>query len=262
MTIRLKAFIQSFLFSLLIFSAGASADDLGSILKRGELNIGVSLFEPWTMKDDAGQLSGFEIDVGNKLAHDMGVEPAFKVFEWDAIIPALMNGEIDVIAGGMAITPARALKVNFSLPYADSGLHLLANTEKTKGIKSLDELNSPENIISVVSTTASEDLAKTLFHKATIKSVKTPEEAANAILEGTAHVWIAASPQPEFLVIQHPEIVDMPLSKPLLTYKAGLAVKKGNQELLNFLNSWVTSRDADEWLSATHGFWFESLDWR
>ena len=262
MTIRLKTFIQAFLLSLLIFSAGASADDLDSILKRGELNIGVSLFEPWTMKDDAGQLSGFEIDVGNKLAHDIGVKPTFVVLEWDAIIPALMNGEIDVIAGGMAITPARALKVNFSLPYADSGLILVANTEKTKEIKSLDELNSPENVISVVSTSASEDLARTLFHKATVQSAKTPEEAAKAVLDGTAHAWIAASPQPEFLVLKHPEIVDTPLSKPLLTYKAGFAVKKGDQELLNFLNSWVTSRDADEWLSATHGFWFESLDWR
>lgn len=262
MIISLKTFIRIFLLSLFVFSAGVSADDLDSIIQKGKLKIGVSLFEPWTMKDDAGQLSGFEIDVGNKLANDMGVEPEFMVFEWDAIIPALINGEIDVIAGGMAITPARALKVNFSVPYADSGLNLVTNTEKTKQIKSMDELNSPEIVISVVATTASEELARTLFHKATIESVKTPEESAKAILEGAAHAWIAASPQPEFLVLQHPKIVDMPLSKPLLTYRAGLAVKRGNQELLNFLNAWVTSRDADEWLSATHGFWFESLDWR
>ena len=73
---------------------------------------------------------------------------------------------------------------------------------------------------------------------------------------------VASSPQPEFLALQHPGTLDLPLAKPLLSYKAGLAVKKGDQEWLNFLNAWVTARSADKWLSATHKYWFDSLEWQ
>ena len=36
----------------------------------------------------------------------------------------------------------------------------------------------------------------------------------------------------------------------------------GEQEFLNYLNAWITARDAEGWLSAKHKFWFESLDWK
>jgi len=118
--------------ALLAFAvAAASADTLDNIIKSGTVRVGVALFTPWTIEDQAKQLSGFEIDVANKLAQDMGVEAKYSVYEWDDIIDALQRGEIDVIAGGMAITPARALKVNFSLPYADSGVSLITHTAKT-----------------------------------------------------------------------------------------------------------------------------------
>jgi polar amino acid transport system substrate-binding protein len=47
-----------------------------------------------------------------------------------------------------------------------------------------------------------------------------------------------------------------------MPYKAGFGIKKGEQEWLNFLNSWVIARQADMWLSASHKHWFQSLQWR
>jgi len=55
------------------------------------------------LKNKAGELIGFEIEVATKVADDMGVKPEFKVYIWEDIIPALQKGEIDVIADGMAI---------------------------------------------------------------------------------------------------------------------------------------------------------------
>ena len=40
-----------------------------------------------------------------------------------------------------------------------------------------------------------------------------------------------------------------------------LAVKKGEQQLLNFLDAWVTARQTDKWLATTRGYWFETMDW-
>lgn len=257
-----KRFFWLFIASLILVVASAQADVLGDIQKRGTMRVGVSLFTPWTIQDDAGGLSGFEIDVAKKLAEDMGVKPEYKIYIWQDIIPAVMKGEIDIIAGGMAITPERALKINFSQPYADSGISLVTNTEKTRDIKRLEELNQKTITIAVVSKTAANELASRLFNKSTIKVFDTTEEAQQAILNGEVHAWLASMPQPEFLALEHPEKVDLPLSKPVLPYKAGFGIKKGEQEWLNFLNSWVTARQADMWLSTTHKYWFQSLKWR
>jgi polar amino acid transport system substrate-binding protein len=257
-----KRFLSLFIAFLILVVATAQADVLEDILKRGTMRVGVSLFTPWTIQDEAGGLSGFEIDVANKLAKDIGVKPEYKVYVWEDIIPAVMNGEIDIIAGGMAITPARALKIDFSQPYADSGISLATNTEKTRDIKRLEELNQKAITIAVVSKTAANELASRLFNKSTIKTFNTAKEAQQALLNGEAHAWLASMPQPEFLALEHPEKVDLPLGKPILPYKAGFGIKKGEQEWLNFLNAWVTSRQADMWLSATHKHWFDSLKWR
>ncbi len=262
MFMAVKRFFSLFIAFLILVVANAQADVLQDIQKRGTVRVGVSLFSPWTIQDEAGELSGFEIDVANKLAEDMGVKPEYKIYIWEDIIPAVMKGEIDIIAGGMAITPERALKINFSQPYADSGISLATNTEMTRDIKRLEELNQKTITIAVVSKTASNELAPRLFNKSTIKVFNTAKEAEQAVLNGEVHAWLASMPQPEFLALEHPEKVDLPLAKPLLPYKAGFGIKKGEQEWLNFLNSWVTARQADMWLSATHKHWFQSLKWR
>jgi polar amino acid transport system substrate-binding protein len=257
-----KNFSRLFAALLILVAASVQADVLEDILERGTMRVGVSLFTPWTIKGEAGVLSGFEIDVANKLAEDMGVKPEYRVYVWEDIIPAVQNGEIDIIAGGMAITPERALKINFSQPYADSGISLATNTGKTRDIKELGELNQEAITIAVVSKTAANAFAPRLFNKSTIKIVNTAKEAEQAVLNGEAHGWLASMPQPEFLALQHPDKVDIPLAKPILPYKAGFGVKKGEQEWLNFLNAWVTARQADMWLSSTHKYWFKSLNWR
>lgn len=257
-----KRFFRLLVASLTLVATGVQADVLEDILERGTIRVGVSLFTPWTIQDGTGVLSGFEIDVADKLAEDMGVKPEYKVYVWGDIIPAVRKGEIDIIAGGMAITPERALKINFSQPYADSGISLVTNTGKTRNIKQLGELNQEAITIAVVSKTAANELAPRLFNKSTIKVFNTAQEAEQAVLNGEAHGWLASMPQPEFLALQHPDKVDIPLAKPILPYKAGFGIKKGEQEWLNFLNAWVTAREADKWLSATHKYWFQSLKWR
>jgi polar amino acid transport system substrate-binding protein len=238
------------------------ADTLDDILKSGTLKVGVSLFEPWTMKAESGDLYGFEVDVANKIANDMGVETEFIVYEWDKIIDALTSGEIDLIAGGMAITPGRALQVNFTRPYASSGITMTTNIAKTRNITNLEELNQADTTFVVVTGSAAETLVNKLFDNATKMVVKEAADAAKAVLSGAVHAYVAAFPQPEFLALQNPDKLDIPLAGPLLTYKAGLAVQKGEQEWLNFLNAWITAKEADQWLSASHKYWFNNLKWR
>jgi len=259
---RLNVFFQASMVLLMFLSVEIQADTMDDILERETLTVGVALFEPWTMQDESGKLTGYESEVAKKIALDLGVKPEFIGYKWEDIIPALRKGEIDVIAGGMAITPARARKINFSNPYADSGISLATNTSMTRNIKSLDELNKKNIIISGVSGSVSYELATRLFKNANVKAYKTSKEATDAVISGEAHAYVATSPQPKFLALKYPQKIDIPMTKPLISYKAAFGIKKGEQEWLNFLNAWITARTADKWLSATHKHWFGSLGWR
>ncbi|WP_454061177.1 transporter substrate-binding domain-containing protein [Candidatus Nitrospira salsa] len=235
---------------------------LQTVLKKGQLHIGVSLFTPWTLKNSQGELVGFEIDIAKKLANDMGVEPKFHELAWHDILPALLNKDIDIIIAGMVITPQRALKVNFSHPYVESGIGLATNHQRTKSFTSLKDLNQPASTIAVVTDTVSEGLARRVFPNATIQTFLTSQKAIRAITTGKVHGYIELNPLPTFLALDHPDKVDTPLSKPLLSTKAGFAVNKGDADFINFLNSWIIAREADTWLTSAHKYWFRSLDWR
>ena len=243
------------------FPFAAHADLLQDILDRQKIRVGVSLFTPWVLKDKDGELSGFEIDVANKLAREMGVETEFTVYTWPEIIPALNRGDIDVIIAGMSITPKRALQLNFTLPYAESGVALATNTAMTKEIKALRELNAPQVVVTAVAKTLGSDVAKLMFDNSDLRIVATSDEAAQALLDGKTHAYVGSSVETSMLALSNPDKIDMPLNKPLLVSVAGMGVRKGEQELLNFLNAWITARAADKWLSATHKYWFKTLEW-
>jgi len=236
--------------------------NFNKIIENGTLRVGVSLFTPWTFKDKSGELVGFEIDVAKKLSKDMGVTPKLISYDWEKLIPALNDNHIDIIIAGMAITPKRALKVNFSLPYATSGISLATNIELTKGIKSVEELNRPSIKIGVISATVSESLAKRVFDKASIMLIQKSNDAEDAIVTGKIHAYMESEPIPHFIALEHPKKVDVPLSEPLLITRAGFAINKGDADFLSFLNSWIISRKADTWLESTHDYWFESLKWK
>ncbi len=245
-----------------LIAVTCQAGTLDQVLERGTLRVAVSLFTPWALKDKEGQLRGFEIDVANRLAQDIGVTPEFEVLEWDQVLPAIEQGKVDIVIAGMAITPQRALRVNFSLPYATSGIGLATHLGRTRQVKGLEELNNGNVTVATVTGTVSETLAKQLFEKAKLKSFATPDEAKQALITGKADAYVGPSPLPQFIALEHPDEVDVPLSKPLLTYKAGFAVRRGDPDFLNFLNAWITAREADTWLSSTHRYWFKSLRWR
>ena len=91
---------------------------------------------------------------------------------------------------------------------------------------------------------------------------KTAKDATSAVVNGTVHAFISSSPVPEFVSLKNPDKVDLPLKKPLLTTKEAFAIRKGDQEMLNFLNAWIIAHEADEWIGSSHNYWFNSLKWQ
>jgi len=254
--------VTTFAFSQALYAAPGHQDLFHTILKKGEITVAVSISPPWVMKNKKGELIGFEIDVAKQLASDMGVKVKFKEYQWSKMIPALKKGEIDIIASGLSITPKRALEINFSSPYSSSGYSLVTNLNLTKDITSIKHLNNEKIYITAVKGTVSADLARRVFPNAIIDLKDTEEEAAAAVVNGTVHACISASPTPEFIAMKYQNKVDLPLKEPLLTTREAFAIKKNNQEMLNFLNAWVVAHTADDWIDSSHQYWFSSLKWQ
>ncbi|MBL3592548.1 MAG: transporter substrate-binding domain-containing protein [Synergistaceae bacterium] len=76
-----------------------------------------STYPPYEFRDASGALVGFDIDLVKLLADRLDWKIRWVEMPFDALIPALEEGEIDLIAACLSCTPERAARVAFSDPY-------------------------------------------------------------------------------------------------------------------------------------------------
>ena len=231
-----------------------------TIKQRGAIKIGLSLFVPWSMRDKNGDLIGFELDVGRKLAEDMGVDPEFIPTAWDGIIPALISGKFDVIISGMSITPARNLTVNFTDPYAYSGMTVTANKAMTEGMGEAD-FNNPDVTFAARRGATPATVISNVFPKATLRLFDEDGAATQEVLNGNAHATMASEPTPTRDVTKYPDTLHKPLDKTYQRSGEAFALRKGDPDALNFFNNWIEMQWRSGWLKGRQDYWFRSLDW-
>lgn len=231
-----------------------------TIKKRGVLKIGISLFVPWSMRDLNGELVGFEPDVGRQLAEDMGVDVEFIPTSWDGIIPALVSGNFDVIISGMSVTPQRNLTVNFTTPYAYSGMTILANTEMTKGF-TLEDYNSPDVTFSARRGATPAAVIAEMFPEAELLLFDEDGASTQEVLNGNAHATMASEPGPSNDARRNPETLSVPFDQTFQAGGEGFALRKGDPDALAFFNSWITMRTNTGWLKKRHDYWFRGNEW-
>ena len=236
---------------------------LEQVIKHNRLRVGFSTFVPWAMKDKTGNFIGFEIEVAKRLAQDMGVELELVPTRWSGIIPALLTGKFDIIIGGMGITPARNLKVNFSDPYEYSGMSILANRRLAGERSSLEEFNSADmEVVARIGTTAAA-AAQRYLPEAKLRLFDDEGQALQEVLNNRAAAMVASQPFPEFQSLRYPERLYLPLEGNTFTREPiGFAIRKGDADFLNFLNNWIRVRFADGWLEERYDYWFTTEDWR
>lgn len=231
-----------------------------TIKQEGVIRIGLSIFTPWSMRDKNGELIGFELDVGRALAEDMGVDVEFVPTAWDGIIPQLVSGNFDVIISGMSITPARNLTVNFTDPYAYSGLTVLANTTMTEGF-TLEDYNSSEVTFAARRGATPATVIAQLFPEATLLLFDEDGAATQEVLNGNAHATMAAEPTPSIEARRYADTLSVPFDQTFLATGEGFALRKGDADALNFFNNWIAVRHASGWLKERNDYWFKGNDW-
>ncbi len=241
--------------------ARPAIDTVATIRKRGTLRVGVVSNEPFVMRDAKGELAGFSIDLGRQLATDLGVNVEFVPTSWSEVIGDLVENHFDVIATGLWVTPARALMVNFSNPTSLGTIHLVASKSLASSMKSRKDFDRPDVRIVVFAGTSQEGLAGRLFPKATLVKIEGDADPLTQVAEGKAHAVIVTTPTPQLIVGHAPDRLVLPFSEPLQSSSAALAVRKGDADFLNFVNSWLAFRTEDGWLTERQNYWFRSSDW-
>lgn len=96
-------------------------------------------FPPFEFADN-DNFKGFDIDFAQAICDKMGVKLEIKNMGFDALIPALKSGQIDMIASGMDATPERSKQVAFTKPYFHDGYVVVVRKDNTaiQGFESLD----------------------------------------------------------------------------------------------------------------------------
>lgn len=89
------------------------------VLRVGNALIGLPQI---AVKD--GRLVGFEVEMAERFISSIGRRPEWSTMDWGALIASMAAGKIDAIITGMAITPERLERINFSNPYHAYEMHV------------------------------------------------------------------------------------------------------------------------------------------
>ena len=106
---------------LLLSVPSNAADSIEEIHERGYLLWGSDAQggAPYIFPDPKApsKLIGFEVDLADEIAKELGVKARQAQNAWDSLIPAMMRGDSDIAMNGIEITPQRENEVLFSRPY-------------------------------------------------------------------------------------------------------------------------------------------------
>ena len=227
---------MALIFTLAFTACGDSGNSSGS--KDKPLIAAMEpTFPPFDTTDDDGNLTGFDVDLINAIAKDQKIEVEWKNMEFDGLIPALDSGNVDIVASGVTITKARKEKVDFSDEYYKSGLALAIAKDNTT-VTSLDDLTK-DMIVGAQIGTSGAKKAEELKKAGKIKDVKTYnglDVTFNDLANGTINAVINDLPVTKSYMEKQPDKIKI-VGETINAESYGIAVKKGNSELLEKINT-------------------------
>jgi len=249
-------------------STDNAPSSLTQIQARGVLIVGTALTEPFIFHDPVtDDLVGFDIDVVNQIADSLGVTLQFVEMPFANLIPALQDHKIDMTIAAMYITEDRKLLVDFSQPYLDTGLVMVANPAQYMNIRTVQDLAGLRVGVKIGATGAkkAQELLKQginleiVEYKDTINSLLDLEVGRvdvifNDYLNTLAYLKNTRS-DIKIITNQNGDVIF--LSQAGL----GIAVQQYSPELLEFVNSTLEEMKKDGTMDRLYKFWlFPAID--
>lgn len=181
--------------------AEAADDQLAAILEAGEIVVALEgNWAPWSYHDEDDNLVGFDADVARAIAEQLGVEVTFVEGDWDSLLAGLDAGRYDLVVNGVEYTEERALKYDFTDPYAYIRTALIVRSDN-EDITSFEDLDGKTTANSIASTYM--DLAES--YGAEVTGVDSLDETLELVLSGRVDATLNAEVSFYDYMDVHPE---------------------------------------------------------
>lgn len=211
-------------------------------------------FPPFSYIDEDGDAAGFDVEVVQWIAGEMGFEVKVVPVDWDAIIPTLKIGNIDMIASGMTITQKRLEQVDFTDPYWSIDLAVIVQ----EGVDEEGEPFPQFNIFSAVAagrtigvqrgTTSQTWIEENLIDEGVAVKLKLYDSfllAVEDLLIGRVDAAVMDEPTARSAIANRDATIVGTINTGEIY---GYAVRKGDKELLSLLNEGLKRiKASDEW---------------
>jgi len=242
---NLKSFLGAVLCAgaLGVFTAGA-ASAAGHSVRMGT----EGAYPPYNFINDAGQVDGFEREVGDELCKRAALECTWVTNEWDSIIPNLVSGNYDTIIAGMSITDERDKVIDFTQEYypPDPSAYVAlagADVDFNGGV-----------IAAQASTIQASYIAES---GATLVEFPSPDDTIAAVKNGEADAVLAdrgfladiVKESNGELIFAGPDVA--------IGGGVGIGVRESDGELKGKLDAAIASMKADGTLNALIAKWFD-----
>jgi len=194
-------------------------------------------YPPFETKDDAGNPTGISVDFAKAFGEYIGRDVEIVNTAWDGLIPSLQTGKADMVISSMTITEERAETVDFSEPYANSLLGMLVN--KNSEITEAEDLNQEGKTVAVKVGSTGEIYARNNLTNAEILSLPDESACVTEVTQGKADAFL----YDQLTIYRNWKANEDTTDAIFIPFqdaeKWGVAVQKGDTELLDQMNAFI-----------------------
>ena len=221
---------------------------LDEIKESGTVNIGVfSDKNPFGYVDENGDYQGYDVYFAERIGQDLGVKINYVSTEAANRVEYLETGKVDIVLANFTVTPERAEKVDFALPYMNVALGVVSHDERV--ITDLGQIGADDQVIVISGTTAETYLAE---NNPEIKLQKFDTYAtAKSAFENGGVAWANDNTEVIAFALQNSGYT---VGIPTLGSQDTIApaVSKGNGSLLNWLNDEIKALGEENFFHADY----------
>ena len=250
--------VLTLVFTTVLITPASGESRLQSILANGELRVGTTGdWNPMTMIDPSSkERTGFDIDIANALATDMGVKVVFVPTTWKTLVNGVVADKYDVTSSA-SLSPKRALVAGYSGSYfAVEDVPLMLRKNKGK-YNSWEDLNNPSVTVAVTLGTVQEKRAEVLFDNSKIIKVSSPARDYQEVLAGRADISMTSNLEAAKLVEQYPELMIVPVQKGRNPTPLAMLLPQSDQVWINYVNHWIILKSERGFLDELKAKWLK-----
>ena len=215
------------------------------------LRVGFSPDDPPLCMESEGEARGLEADFAAALAKELGCGLEMVPMGFGELIPALLDGRVDMLMSGLTVTPARAYKVRFCKPYLNNPLVAVTRAGWARSYGSASQILSVNASIGVLRHTYGETFVRKHCMRARVVSITDYDAVPEDFELNRYSLYVDDWTAVQDLLAKHPGIMEA-IPYPLQQQDIAWAVHPANAALLSAANAaldkWKANGVLDELL--------------